>query len=223
MNIFKQKHGTIKEELKIFGTQIRYNSVDPKVKYTASFWERKYIGELISKNEQTWSFVFTKYLYLGCDYEERKFIDLMFFQCQKIVFVSFNLHLCLRSCSTWELRILDNIAGLAIQANLLYIDLVNNTDSKDRKSKSIINHYQLTDDEWLGIEKILTYTTGRPSKNIRKTINGILFILYNGLAWRNLPKAFGSWNTVYYHYLCWKQSGLWQKIIECLDSKPLRG
>lgn len=220
MNIYKQKYSTIKEELKIFGTQNNYYLLDSKVKYSASFWKKKFISESGRNNKQTWSYVITEYMNFGCNCEERKFIDLMYFQCKKIVYISFHLHLCERSCYSWGREILNNLAGMAIQSKLLYIDMVNDSNAKVIKSKGKIDH-EITDDEWSRIESILPkYTVGRPRKDFKRKVNGILYILYSGLPWRNLPESYGAWNTVYYHYKCWKRSGLWNKIKECLKFIP---
>ena len=45
-------------------------------------------------------------------------------------------------------------------------------------------------------------------------LDGIIWILKTGLAWRDLPKQyFGPWKTVYERFRQWSQSGLWEKIL----------
>ena len=44
-------------------------------------------------------------------------------------------------------------------------------------------------------------------------ISGIFFVLRTGVPWRDLPKEFGPWNSVYTRFRRWCRSGLWEKIL----------
>jgi putative transposase len=57
---------------------------------------------------------------------------------------------------------------------------------------------------------------GRPLKDRRQVINGILYVTKTGCQWRMLPKEFGCWNTVYGYFNRWSKQGLWQKVMEAL-------
>ena len=57
-----------------------------------------------------------------------------------------------------------------------------------------------------------TYRFLPEAKNIKKEIEGMPFILFNGLKWSDLPDTFGSWKTIYNKFNLWKKSGLWSKI-----------
>ncbi|MGF1527411.1 MAG: transposase [Candidatus Competibacterales bacterium] len=64
-------------------------------------------------------------------------------------------------------------------------------------------HYDtdLTDRPWALLEPLLPPPRpqggrGRPSADRRRMINGILYIVTAGCAWRRLPNAFGPWSTV---------------------------
>jgi transposase len=54
--------------------------------------------------------------------------------------------------------------------------------------------------------------TGRPGKDLRTLVNGILWILRTGAPWRDLPERYGKWKTVYSRFLRWQQAGVWAKI-----------
>ena len=60
----------------------------------------------------------------------------------------------------------------------------------------------MTDEEWDIFKPFLTTPAsrgGRPPKNHRHRLDGILWICRTGAPWRDLPAAFGKWNSV------WKQ------------------
>ncbi|MDX7751652.1 transposase, partial [Aeromonas caviae] len=56
--------------------------------------------------------------------------------------------------------------------------------------------YQLTDAQWGLIEPQFPSRSliGRPTREPRQVLDGILWILHTGAPWRDLPKRFGPWN-----------------------------
>jgi transposase len=38
------------------------------------------------------------------------------------------------------------------------------------------------------------------------------FVMTTGTSWRQLPPAFGPWQTIYYRFQRWKREGLWEQI-----------
>ena len=80
----------------------------------------------------------------------------------------------------------------------------------------------LKETEWEKISALLPSQTGkqgRPRKNDRLVIEGILWILRTGAPWRDLPLEFGSWKTVYSRFHCWSHKHLWEKIWRFLKNK----
>lgn len=74
---------------------------------------------------------------------------------------------------------------------------------------------ELTDGQWSMIREQLPDRTGkrgRPAKNNRLMINAILWILRTGAPWRDLPKCYGSWKSVYTRFSRWSKQGIWDKI-----------
>ncbi len=60
--------------------------------------------------------------------------------------------------------------------------------------------------------------SGRPRRDHRTVLAGILWVLSNGSSWRDLPEeAFGPWQTIYGRYRKWRKEGLWQRITEALQ------
>ena len=58
--------------------------------------------------------------------------------------------------------------------------------------------HRLTDGQWELIAQLfaLPKRMGRPPRDRRKIMDGILWILRTGSPWRDLPEALGPWQTV---------------------------
>ena len=83
--------------------------------------------------------------------------------------------------------------------------------------------YELTDEEW---ERIKGYfpereagQKGRPRNEDRPILNGILWIVRSGAAWRDLPERYGAWSTVYSRFVQWQEEGLFDTILKELSEE----
>lgn len=80
-----------------------------------------------------------------------------------------------------------------------------------------MRRYELTDDQWELIADLFpAQTMGRPRRSDRVVLNGILWILCSGAAWRDLPERYGPWKTIYHRFRKWEASGLFDSILERL-------
>lgn len=83
----------------------------------------------------------------------------------------------------------------------------------------------LTDEEWREIEPLLlehlpVKKMTRPLKWSRRDIfNAILYQLKNGGIWRNLPKDFPPYSTVYWHYKSCRDSGCLELLMQALHQR----
>jgi putative transposase len=79
----------------------------------------------------------------------------------------------------------------------------------------------LTDEQWNLLRPLLPARpkTGRPPTDRRLLVDGVLYLLRAGCAWRMLPKDFGPWSTVYGVYHQWVKEGRWQHFHDCLRTK----
>ena len=78
--------------------------------------------------------------------------------------------------------------------------------------------YELTDEQWDKIKTYFENKKGRPYKNLRNTVNGILWIMRSGASWRDLPARYGCWNAVYKCFSKWQSQGLFETIFKDLAS-----
>ena len=76
--------------------------------------------------------------------------------------------------------------------------------------------YELTDNQWDQVKHYfeISNKNGRPYKNLKNTVNGIIWILRSGARWRDLPERYGSWNAVYKCFAKWQKQGLFEKIFK---------
>jgi transposase len=74
---------------------------------------------------------------------------------------------------------------------------------------------ELNDDAWARLLVMLPAERGRrgrPWNDHRRTVGGIFWILRTGAPWRDLPRAFGAWQTVYGRFNRWSRDGTWQRL-----------
>lgn len=69
----------------------------------------------------------------------------------------------------------------------------------------------LTDTEWKAIEHFFKNSRLRKWHK-RELLNGVFYVLNNGIKWRELPDCFPPWATVYTFYIRARNSGLWDEI-----------
>jgi len=85
----------------------------------------------------------------------------------------------------------------------------------------MIRRHELTDDQWAVLAPRLPpqrAATGRPAKNHRTVLNGILWRLKPGVPWRDLPERYGPWQTVSTRFRRWQQAGVWARILANLQA-----
>ena len=85
-----------------------------------------------------------------------------------------------------------------------------------------MNRHELTDEQWELIQPLIpgsTARTGRPPNDPRLMLNGILWILGTGAAWRDLPERFGPFQSVHRYLSTWRKNGVFASILESLQIK----
>ena len=76
--------------------------------------------------------------------------------------------------------------------------------------------YDLTDEQWKRIQPMLppenTGKKGRPRKDDRIMLNGMLWMNRSGAQWRQLPKCYGPWQSVYSRFAKCVKDGVCETI-----------
>lgn len=84
-----------------------------------------------------------------------------------------------------------------------------------------MQRYALFDEQWEQIKDEFP-ENGQPGgqwKDHRLMVDGCLWILHNGGPWRDLPKRFGPWQTVYDRFRLWSRDGTWDRILDRLKAR----
>lgn len=78
--------------------------------------------------------------------------------------------------------------------------------------------YELPDAAWDLVADIFTKNqrTGRPRADDRLMLNGILWVLCSGAAWRDMPERFGPWSTIYQRFRGWRDCGAFDQMLRRL-------
>lgn len=77
----------------------------------------------------------------------------------------------------------------------------------------------LSDELWERIEPLLPAVKepmGRPFRDHRQVIEGIVYRCRAGIAWRDLPGEFGPWQTVWKRHRRFSLDGTWDDVIAVL-------
>ncbi|MFF0458599.1 IS5 family transposase [Nocardia africana] len=77
----------------------------------------------------------------------------------------------------------------------------------------------LTDRQWELLELLLPESEGRVGRNSsenRRVVEGMLYRLRTGVPWRDLPKAFGPWQTVWKRHRRYAADCTWDRVLTVL-------
>ncbi len=81
--------------------------------------------------------------------------------------------------------------------------------------------YELPDAAWDLVADIFyePRRSGRPRADDRLMLNGVLWVLCSGAAWRDMPERFGPWSTVYQRLRDWRNRGAFDQMFKRLHIK----
>ena len=85
-----------------------------------------------------------------------------------------------------------------------------------------MRRHALTDRQWERLRPLLPPPPsgrGRPRRDDRTVVEGILWRLKTGAPWRDLPERFGPWRTVYSRFRRWQRAGVWDRVLAALQAE----
>lgn len=80
----------------------------------------------------------------------------------------------------------------------------------------------LTDREWQQLAPLLPQRTrkrGRPRRDDRVLVEGMVWIARTGAPWRDLPPRYGPWKTVYHRFTTYRRDGVWEQGVQTLQGR----
>ncbi|MFC5994320.1 IS5 family transposase [Pseudonocardia hispaniensis] len=81
----------------------------------------------------------------------------------------------------------------------------------------VLDRHDLTDAEWARVEPLLPDTTSRRGgrwADHRTVLNAVFWRTRCGAPWRDLPKSYGSWKTIYNRHRRWSADGTWERVLD---------
>lgn len=79
----------------------------------------------------------------------------------------------------------------------------------------------LDDSEWATIAPLLPSSAGRrgrPFRDDRRVVEGIIYRYRCGLPWRDVPAVFGPWQTLWKRHRRYSGDGTWDQVLAALLS-----
>jgi len=81
----------------------------------------------------------------------------------------------------------------------------------------------LTPDQWERVAPLLpgkATDPGATAEDNRVFLEAVLWIARTGSPWRDLPEAFGKWNSVWRRFRRWALKGVFERIFSKLSDDP---
>lgn len=84
-----------------------------------------------------------------------------------------------------------------------------------------MERHRLTDEQWSRISDLFPARKrrGRPPRDRRQVLDGILWILNTGSPWRDLPAQFGPWATAWDLFDTWNADGTLAAVLQRLQGQ----
>jgi len=88
-----------------------------------------------------------------------------------------------------------------------------------------MRRHEISDEQWNRIKDKLPPERktqgGRPAKDNRVMLNGIIYWLNTGIPWRDLPERFGPWGSVYTRFNRWSKQGVFEQLLDALIAEDI--
>jgi transposase len=81
----------------------------------------------------------------------------------------------------------------------------------------------LTDEQWERVAPLLPGKVGDPGRSgadNRMFLEAVLWIARVGAPWRDLPAAFGNWNSIFKRFRRWALKGVFEGVFQILSGEP---
>lgn len=72
--------------------------------------------------------------------------------------------------------------------------------------------FLLSEDQMARISPFFPLSHGMPRVDDRRVISGIIFVIRDGLRWRDVPASYGPHKTIYNRFVRWSEMGVFGRI-----------
>ena len=83
--------------------------------------------------------------------------------------------------------------------------------------------FVISDDVWARLGPLLPGKqgdSGATGKDNRLFLEAVLWRVRTGLSWRDLPKEFGNWNSVFRRFRRWAEAGVFEGVFREISGDP---
>jgi hypothetical protein len=77
--------------------------------------------------------------------------------------------------------------------------------------------FALSDEQWRAIDGLMPKKRKRARADDRRIVSAILYVLYTGIPWRDLPAQYGPYTTAFNRFNRWSRRGIWGSIANALS------
>jgi len=84
----------------------------------------------------------------------------------------------------------------------------------------VMDRLVLSDRQWAAMSGLIIGRAdqrGSTGRDNRMFVEGVLWIVRTGAPWRDLPEAFGGWNSVFRRFSRWSAKGVWRRLFEAMS------
>ena len=79
--------------------------------------------------------------------------------------------------------------------------------------------FWLSEPQLAKVEPYFPLSHGVPRVDDRRVVSGIIFVIRNGLRWRDAPQDYGPHKTLYNRFIRWSRLGVFDRIFSQLTAE----
>ena len=101
--------------------------------------------------------------------------------------------------------------------------LAPHASTTNTSAHALVGTAMLTDAAWAQIHMLLPAIQVAPNRAVyahRPMLEGMLWVMHTGRAWRDVPAHYGPWSAIFQRYQRWRHLGLWESIRLLLHPGP---
>ncbi|NHO43304.1 transposase [Acetobacter fabarum] len=90
------------------------------------------------------------------------------------------------------------------------------------EDRPVSDVFMLSERQMERIEPFFPLAHGVPRVNDRRVLSGIVYVIRNGLQWKDAPQAYGPHKTLYNRFIRWSRLGVFDRIFVALTEQAGR-